>query len=93
MFEMTLSRANTFYNIANAALVLGAMLVLLGTIVAIWTGGIRERFGDERLSNNETETARANESAGNCSPRGSGGSPRRGCGGERRALNSARINT
>ena len=29
---------------------------------------------------------------GNCSPRGSGGSPRRGCGGERRALNSARIN-
>lgn len=28
----------------------------------------------------------------NCSPRGSGGSPRRGCGGERRALNSARIN-
>lgn len=63
MFEMTLSRANTFYNIANAALVLGAMLVLLGTIVAIWTGGIKERFGDERLSNNETETARANESA------------------------------
>ena len=37
--------------------------VLLGTIGAIWTGGIRERFADERMSNNETETARANADA------------------------------
>jgi hypothetical protein len=63
MIDLSLPQANALYNTANVVLILGAFLVLLGTIVAIWTGGIRERFGNERLSNNETETARAKADA------------------------------
>jgi hypothetical protein len=63
MIDLSLPQANAVYNTANVVLILGAFLVLLGTIVAIWTGGIRERFGNERLSNNETETARAKADA------------------------------
>lgn len=63
MFNISLPQANALYNIANIVLILGAFLVLLGTIIAIWTGGIRERFADERMSNNETETARAKADA------------------------------
>jgi hypothetical protein len=63
MIDLSLPQANALYNLANVLLILGALLVLLGTIAAIWTGGIRERFANERLSNNETETARAKADA------------------------------
>jgi Tfp pilus assembly protein PilX len=50
-------------------LVVGAVLVAVGTIMAIWTGGLRERFADERISNNETETARARATAAEANAR------------------------
>lgn len=54
---------NKIYNIANLILIFGAVLVAIGTIAAIWSAGVRERYADERISTNEAETARAKESA------------------------------
>ena len=59
MFDIPLDIANAIYNTANVILILGAVLVAVGTIAAIWTGGIRDRFADERISQNEAETFRA----------------------------------
>jgi hypothetical protein len=50
-------------NIGNAALFSGAFLVLLGTWLAIWSGGQKERYADERISTNEAQTAAANAEA------------------------------
>ena len=69
MINITLPQANSLYHSANIILILGAFLVLLGTIVAIWSGGIRERFADERLSNNEAETERAKADAAQANAR------------------------
>jgi Tfp pilus assembly protein PilX len=69
MFGLSLQSANTIYNIANATLVVGAVLVAVGTLTAIWTGGIRERYSDERISNNETETAQARATAAEANAR------------------------
>ena len=70
MFDISLSVANFVFGLANTILIIGAILVAVGTIAAIWAGGIRERFADERISANEAKTAtavadaaRANESA------------------------------
>jgi hypothetical protein len=59
MFDIPLDLANAIYNTANAALILGAILVAGGTITTIWTGGIRDRFADERISENKVESLRA----------------------------------
>lgn len=63
MFNISLNIANTLYGISNVALGFGALLVLLGTLGSIWSGGIRERFSDERIARDESQTATANERA------------------------------
>jgi hypothetical protein len=63
MFALSQQAANEIFGWANVVLILGAALVLLGTIAAIWTGGIRERFADERISKSEADTATANAQA------------------------------
>jgi hypothetical protein len=69
MLNISLPLANALYNGANGLLILGAFFVLLGTIVAIWSGGIRERFANERLSNNEVATATAKADAARANER------------------------
>lgn len=36
-------------------------MALAGTIGTVWSGGIRDRYSDERIAENEAETARAKE--------------------------------
>jgi hypothetical protein len=61
--DLSLRAANIVYGVANLALIVGAVLILAGTIAAFWSGGIRERYGDARLSKNEADTAEAMASA------------------------------
>jgi hypothetical protein len=63
MFDITLPKANLIFNLANIALIVGAVLVAIGTIAAIWAGGIRDRCADERIQVNESLTATAREEA------------------------------
>ena len=69
MFSLSLPAANEIFGLANSALILGAVLVLAGTVGTIWTSAIRERYADERISNNEKQTAAANENAANANER------------------------
>jgi len=63
MFDIPISLANKIYVYSNVILVLGAVMALLGTIGIIWSGGIRERYSDERISDNEVKTALAVENS------------------------------
>jgi hypothetical protein len=63
IFDVSSATANIIYTLSNLILVLGALLVLLGTVGAVFSGGIRERFADERISKNEADTATANARA------------------------------
>lgn len=60
MFNFSLATANDLLGWSNAALILGATLVCVGTIGAIWASKVRDRYTDERIAANEAETARAN---------------------------------
>ncbi|MFM0123251.1 hypothetical protein P0D73_30885 [Paraburkholderia sp. RL18-101-BIB-B] len=55
--------ADTLFNAFNIALIVGAIIVAVATIGTIWTGKIRDRYSDLRISNNETEIARAGADA------------------------------
>ena len=59
MFSISAPAADTIYTCANVLLVVGATLALIGTAGVFWSGGVRERFADERISTNEAETAKA----------------------------------
>ena len=59
MFNISPQTADTIYSWSNIVLVLGAMMALAGTAGVVWSGGVRERFADERISKNEAETAKA----------------------------------
>jgi hypothetical protein len=61
IFNLSLDSANALYGWSNAALIIGGVLVLLGTIGAFWSTAIRERYSDERISRNEADAAKANE--------------------------------
>jgi len=63
MFQISATSADLIFNVSNIILIAGAVLVAVGTFTAIWSGGIRERFADERISKNEVDTARANADA------------------------------
>jgi hypothetical protein len=69
MFDWSLQTANEILGISNIALILGATLVLAGTVGAIRASAVRDRYADERISNNETRTALANESAAKANER------------------------
>jgi hypothetical protein len=59
MFSITSQFADFIYTWSNALLVLGATLALVGTAGVFWSGGVREKFADERIAANEAETAKA----------------------------------
>ncbi|WP_330084238.1 hypothetical protein [Methylocystis iwaonis] len=59
MFDISLPTANLLFGLSNFSLILGAALVLMGTLGSVWFGGIRERYADQRTSENETKTATA----------------------------------
>ena len=63
MFDISLPLANAIYTWANVLLVLGAISAFVGTAGVFWSGGVRERFSDERIAANEAETARAKAEA------------------------------
>jgi hypothetical protein len=63
IFALSSQAADRLYGIANIALIVGALIVLVGTILAIWTSGVRERYADIRISNNEAETESARRDA------------------------------
>jgi hypothetical protein len=47
------------FAVSSMVLILGAALVLIGTIATIVMSGIREQFSSERISANEAATASA----------------------------------
>lgn len=59
MFSISAQAADAIYSWSNILLVLGATLALVGTAGVFWSGGVREKFSDERISANEAETAKA----------------------------------
>jgi hypothetical protein len=63
MFNLSLQAASELYGIFNAALILGGVLAVVGTVGVFWTGEVRQRYADERISHNEADTARAKEGA------------------------------
>jgi hypothetical protein len=69
MLDLSLPTANAFFGLSNVALILGSVLVVIGTVGVFWTTGIRDRYADERVSNNEVRTALANEGAARANER------------------------
>ena len=63
IFDISQPFADALFGWSNVLLTLGAFLVFVGTIGVIWTGGVRERYADERVSRNEAETATAKANA------------------------------
>lgn len=61
--DLTSVMADRLFALSNVALVVGAVLALLGTLGTFWTGGIRDRYSDERLHQAEVRVAEANQSA------------------------------
>lgn len=59
MFSISAQAADAIYTWSNMLLVVGATLALIGTAGVFWSGGVREKFADERISSNEAETAKA----------------------------------
>jgi hypothetical protein len=63
VFDLSQPVADTLFKWSNAFIIIGAVFALVGAFGAIWTGGIRERYGDERISRNEADTALARKTA------------------------------
>lgn len=63
ILDLSLESANSLYGWSNGALIVGSVLVLLGTIGAFWGSAIRDRYAELRISNNEMVSAKANENA------------------------------
>jgi hypothetical protein len=61
MFSLSSEEASFWFDFSNIILLVGALLVLVGTYGAFKTGSIKERFSDERASSNELLTASANK--------------------------------
>jgi hypothetical protein len=59
MFDVSAESANLWFDTSNLVLLVGAVLVAVGTYGAMKFSGIKEKFADERISVNETETKRA----------------------------------
>lgn len=59
MFSITSQLADLIFTWSNILLVIGATLAMIGTAGVFWSGGVREKFADERIAANEAETAKA----------------------------------
>jgi hypothetical protein len=71
MLDLSLPTANALFGLSNIALIIGGVLVLIGTVGVFWTTGIRDRYAEERISSNEAQTAMANEGAAKANERAS----------------------
>lgn len=59
MLDVSSSLADSLFGWANVVLIVGAALVLIGTIGSIKLAAVREHFSDVRISDNERETKTA----------------------------------
>jgi hypothetical protein len=59
MWEISSPLADRLFTVSNVVLIIGATMVLIGTIGAIVLSGVREQFANARISENETKTAQA----------------------------------
>jgi len=59
IFDLSQEMADSIFGLSNVALTIGAALVLVGTVGVFWSGGIRDKYSDERISSNEAKTAQA----------------------------------
>jgi hypothetical protein len=59
MWDISSSLADRVFALSNLILVVGAALVLIGTIGAVVLSGVREQFSNERISANEKSTVEA----------------------------------
>ncbi len=66
-FMISSNSANLIYSISGVILAIGAVMTLLGTIGAIWSGGVRDQYSNERTAANEALTAQANADAAKAS--------------------------
>jgi len=63
MFDVSQSLADTLFKWSNACAIVGAILAAIGAYGSFWSGGIRDRYSDERIARNEAETASARKIA------------------------------
>lgn len=63
IFNLSRDAADAVYGAANVLTILGAVLAFVGAAGVFWSGGVRERYSDERIARNEAEAALANEAA------------------------------
>lgn len=66
-FEVSEQVANRINSAAQIMTVIGALFALVGTIAAVWSGGIKEQYSNEKIQQNKVqsevaiaETAKAN---------------------------------
>jgi hypothetical protein len=59
MWEISSPLADRLFAVSNAVLIIGAAMVLIGTIGAIVLSGVREQFSNARIFDNEVKTAQA----------------------------------
>ena len=59
MFDVSSGWASFLFDVSNVILFIGAFAVAVGTWGTIKMGTIKEKFADERIAANESETARA----------------------------------
>lgn len=56
-FEINNESANTWFDVSNIALLIGALFVVAGTYGVFKFGSIKEKYADERISSNEAKVA------------------------------------
>jgi hypothetical protein len=59
MWTISSSWADFLFDVANVVLIVGAAIVLIGTIGSIKIAAIRDQFSNERISANEAATKKA----------------------------------
>lgn len=52
---MSESTANSINNVSNVIIIVGAALVLVGTITAVWSAGVKEQFSNEKIMDNKAK--------------------------------------
>ncbi|CAB3782009.1 hypothetical protein [Paraburkholderia fynbosensis] len=63
MFDLSQSAADALFKWSNVVAIVGAVLAAIGAYGSFWTGNIRDRYSDERISKNEADTASARKTA------------------------------
>jgi hypothetical protein len=69
MFDLTQNAVNYLFNISMILLLIGSVLVVVGTYGSYRMGAIKERLADQRISSNEAEAERAKADAATANAR------------------------